>query len=137
MELINPIKNYMKDVNCVYSCQYHIIFCTKYKRRVLDFKIQQRLKQLLLEQQEKYDFKIINIDILENYVHLLISSNPKQNINTLVSNLKDFTAKILKNEFSSLKTRIPCLWTNSKFISTIGNIDTNAINSYINSQVIN
>jgi len=134
MELVNTSKIYNSEHNIVYSCQYHIIFSPKYRRKVLIDGVDLRLKELILEKQIQYKYKIIEMEIMPDHVHLLIDSNPKLGIYNQINKIKGYTSKILRNEFPWLKKRIPTLWTRSKFISTVGSVSLDIVKKYIENQ---
>ena len=71
MEVVNPSKKYTSVKNLVFSCQYHVIFCPKYRRSVLTDNIAKRLKELILEKQLEYNYKIIVILNLHLYLRLI------------------------------------------------------------------
>jgi len=134
MELVNTNKTYKSDTNLVYSCQYHVIFSPKYRRKVLVDGIDTRLKELILEKQKEYQYEIIEMEVMPDHVHLLIGSNPKIGIYNQINAIKGYTSNTLRKEFPNLKSRIPCLWTRSKFISTVGSVSLDTIKKYIEDQ---
>ena len=93
-----------------------------------------RLKELILEIANENDFKVLEMEILPNHVHLLIDCNPKFGINECIKKIKGTTASILRKEFPFLKSRIPTLWTRSAFISTCGDVSLEIIKQYIENQ---
>jgi len=93
-----------------------------------------RLKELIYEQQEKYQYKIIELEIMPEHVHLLIDCNPQIGINTVITKIKGYSSNILREEFPWLKKRIPSLWTRSKFISTVGSVSLDVVKKYIEGQ---
>lgn len=134
MFIKNPDKNWCSDTNLVYSCQYHIIWCTKYRRKVLDDTIQKRLHHLICSKQTELDFKVRAIDIMEDHVHLILENNPKVPITRTVGLIKGYTSKMLREEFPELKSRLPSLWTRSKFISSVGSVSLEVVKKYIEDQ---
>ena len=134
MFIKNPDKNYYSDTNLVYSCQYHIIWCTKYRRKVLDEAIQKRLHHLICSKQTELDFKVRAIDIMEDHVHLILENNPKVPITRTIGLIKGYTSKMLREEFPHLKSRLPSLWTRSKFISSVGSVSLEVVKKYIEDQ---
>ena len=85
MEIVNSSKEYNSDGTYIYSCQYHVIFTTKYRRKVLTEIISNKLKELILEKQEAYNYQIIEMEIMEDHVHLLIDVNPKKGVYNIVN----------------------------------------------------
>jgi putative transposase len=134
MELRQPNKPYHTDTSIVYSCQYHVIFCPKYRRKVLTDAIAARMKELVLSKQAEYGYTVIEMEVLPDHVHLLLDVDPRAGINVVVGKIKGFTSHELRNEFPWLKKRLPTLWTRSKFISTVGAVTLDVVEHYIESQ---
>lgn len=134
MNIVSPSKKYKTTKTLVYSCQYHVIFSTKYRRKVLTEKIQKRLKQLILDKQKEYNFEIIEMEIMEDHVHLLIDINPQYGVYKIIGWIKGYTSNILRKEFSELRSRLPTLWTRSKFISSVGSVSLEVVKKYIEDQ---
>jgi REP-associated tyrosine transposase len=134
MELRQVDKPYHTDHSIVYSCQYHVIFCPKYRRKVLSDAIAARMKELVLSKQVEYGYTVIEMEVLPDHVHLLLDVDPRAGINVVVGKIKGFTSHELRNEFPWLKKRLPTLWTRSKFISTVGAVRLDVVQQYIESQ---
>lgn len=127
-------KQYKTNNSIIYSCQYHVIWTTKYRRKVLADEIQNRLKELILEKQQEYDYRIIEMEIMEDHVHILIDVNPQNGIWKIVGQIKGYTSHVLRDEFISLRKRLPTLWTRSKFISSVGAVTLEIVKKYIGGQ---
>lgn len=125
---------YSKNNTWVYSCKYHIIWCPKYRRKVLVNGIDDRLKCLLIEWQKELNYQIIEQEIMSDHIHLLITTTADVSIPDLVKTLKGRSARILRKEFPKLKTQIPNLWTKSKFVATVGSVSLEVIKQYIENQ---
>ena len=134
MEIQNTAKGYRSGDHMIYSCQYHIIFCPKYRRPILKDEIEARLKNLILEKQEKYDYKVIDMEVMPDHVHLLLDINPKVGVFYVVNQIKGYTSRVIRNEFPELKRRLPALWTRSKFISSVGAVTLEVVKRYIEEQ---
>ncbi|HZA47825.1 MAG TPA: IS200/IS605 family transposase [Nitrososphaera sp.] len=134
MQVQQPSKQYKTDDHLVYSCQYHVIFCPKYRRKVLEQDIAKRLAQQIHEKQEECGYEVLDMEILPDHVHLLIDVNPKIGVFTVVNKIKGYTSRILREEFPDLKSRLPTLWTESKFISSVGTITLEFVKRYIEEQ---
>jgi len=134
MVINSPLKKYRSSNNIVFSCQYHVIFCPKYRRRILVGDIAEQLKKLLYSIAKDYDCKIIECEVMPDHVHLLLDVNPNIGIKKVVARLKGNTSRILREQFPKLKSKLPCLWTNSKFISTVGSISLGVVKQYIENQ---
>jgi putative transposase len=134
MELLNGSKQYKTDGKVIYSCQYHVIFCPKYRRAVLTGKIELRLKQLIKQKEQEYHFEILEMEVMPDHVHLLLDVNPKYGIYDIVNHIKGFTSHELRKEFKELRTKLPTLWTRSKFISSVGAVTLDVVKRYIEEQ---
>ena len=125
---------YKKSNTVCYSCKYHIIWCTKYRRNVLNEDVQQKLKILIQEIINQMNCELIEIEVMENRIHLLVECVPQLGIHKLVKKLKGVSSRILRTEFSHLRTRLPTLWTNSYFVSSVGGAPLEIIKKYIEEQ---
>jgi putative transposase len=134
MEIREGPKAYHTDHSIVYSCQYHIIFCPKYRRRVLDGAVGIRLKELVLEKQEAYGYTVLGMEVLPDHVHLLLDVDPRIGVAAVVAKIKGYTSHELREQFPWLKRRLPTLWTRSKFISSVGAVTLEVVQQYIASQ---
>ncbi len=125
---------YKSNNNIVYSCKYHIVWCPKYRRKILVGNVEARLKELIVESCISMNVDIIEMEIMPDHVHILIEVDPQFGVHKVVKNIKGKTSKILRDEFPELKTKLPTLWTNSYFISTIGGAPLEIVKRYIESQ---
>jgi len=134
MEIQQSNKTYKRDHSIVYSCQYHVIFCPKYRRKVLVNGIDTRLKDLILEKRKDYGYDVLDMEVMPDHVHLLLDVDPRIGIVKIVGQIKKYTAHVLRKEFPGLKSRLPSLWTRDKFISSVGAVSLEVVKEYIESQ---
>ena len=134
MNIENKYKEYKTDGTYVYSCQYHVIFTTKYRRKVWSQEIVDIIKQLIIDKQLEYNYKVLDMEVMNDHVHLLIDVDPKKGIYPIVCKIKGYTSKALREEFPELKKRLPTLWTRSKFIATVGSANLEVVKKYIEEQ---
>ena len=125
---------YKSNNNVVYSCKYHVVWCPKYRRKVLENGIDDRLKELIEEICAESDIQIIKMEIMPDHVHLLIEVDPRYGIHRAVKKIKGRTSRILRQEFPILVRRLPTIWTNSYFVSTVGGAPMAVIKQYIENQ---
>ena len=97
-----------------------MIWCLKYRRKGLTNGVDVRLSELLHEHAANLPVDILEMEIMPDYVHLLIEADPQIGIRKAVKSLKGYTSRVLREEFPYLRTKMPALWTNSYFISTVG-----------------
>lgn len=120
--------------NIVYNCQYHVIWCVKYRRKVLLDSVEIRLKQILEEVAVDLRCDIEEMETDKDHIHLLISCDPQFGIHKVVKMMKGRSSRFLRQEFPHLKSRIPSLWTNSYFVATVGGAPLSVIKQYIKDQ---
>ncbi|ATO52069.1 transposase [Brevibacillus laterosporus] len=120
--------------NIVFDCKYHVVFCPKYRKKVLIEPVDVRLKELFLEKAQELRAEVVEMEIMPDHVHLLITCDPQFGIHRIVKHLKGYTSRVLRMEFRHLKSRLPSLWTNSYFVATVGTVQLDVIKQYIESQ---
>lgn len=128
------IIGYKSNNNIVYSSKYHIVFCPKYRRAVLVGDIAKRCAAIFKEVAKKYRAEIIALEIMPDHVHLLVEVDPQFGIHRFVKYVKGISSHHLRREFPSLTTRLPSLWTNSYFCSTVGGAPLSVIKQYVENQ---
>ncbi len=124
-------KKFKSSSSIVYSCKYHVVWCPKYRRKVLIHGVDVRLKAILLEVAIEFKAEIIEMEIMPDHVHLLVEVDPQFGIAKLVRYLKGRSSRLLRQEFPWLKSRLPTLWTTSYFVSTVGGAPLSTIKQYI------
>jgi putative transposase len=128
------MKNYKLNRNIVYSCKYHVVWCPKYRRPVLIGEVETRLKELLYQIAKEIEVEIIELEVMPDHVHVLLECDPQFGIHKVMKRLKGATSRYLRQEFPHLKSRIPTLWTNSYFVSTVGGAPLEVIKQYVANQ---
>ena len=134
MKFEQPDKKYIHDGHIVYSCQYHIVFCPKYRRPVLTGDIAKRLQEMLTVNQAEQNYKLIESEVMPDHVHLLLCISPKESVTDVIARIKGRTSHDLRQEFPELSTKLPTLWTRSKFVSTCGTVSLQTVLEYIQGQ---
>ena len=118
----------------VYNIGYHLIWCPKYRRPVLEGEIDSRLRELLMQRASDLGISIEQMEIMPDHLHLFIKSSPVHAPNFIVQQLKGHTSRILRREFKTLRTRIPTLWTRSYYCESVGHISEDTVRRYIEEQ---
>ncbi|MBT9139205.1 MAG: hypothetical protein DDT31_01786 [Syntrophomonadaceae bacterium] len=125
---------FKSNKNIVYNCQYHVIWCVKYRRKILIDAVETRLKEILYQVAVDVQSEIEEMQTDKDHVHLLISCDPQFGIHQVVKRMKGRSSKFLRDEFPHVKSRIPSLWTNSYFVATVGGAPLAVIKQYIKDQ---
>lgn len=120
----------------VYSIQYHIVWCVKYRHKILNPIIENSLKEILFKIAEDNNFTIEEVNGDLDHIHLLIECSPQHYIPDIIKALKGVSARLLFKQYPELKTRLwgGHLWNPSYFIATVSENTEEQIRNYINSQ---
>lgn len=118
----------------IFNIAYHIIWCPKYRRKVLVNGVEDRLKTLLVEKAKEIGCEISIQEVMPDHVHIFIKTKPTLAPHYIVQQLKGYTSRILRKEFPKLKSRIPTLWTRSYYCESIGHISEETVKKYIKDQ---
>ncbi|MCY3721057.1 MAG: IS200/IS605 family transposase [Candidatus Poribacteria bacterium] len=132
-ESVRPEQRYKPSRHTIWACDYHIIWCTKYRKQVLTSAIQERLKEIIMEKQEDYNYQVTAMEIMPEHVHLLVSIHPQFAVTDIVGKIKGYSSLVLRREFFGLK-RIRALWTSSKFVASTGGVTLEALKEYVEGQ---
>lgn len=120
----------------VYSIQYHIVWCVKYRHKIIKDKIETRLKELIYKIAKDNKFTIEEIETDLDHIHILISCSPQHYIPDIIKTLKGVSARLLLKECPELKKRL-CgghMWNPSYFVATVSENTEEQIRNYIKSQ---
>ena len=131
------MKNLKHNITSVVNINYHIIWCPKYRRKVLVDGVDARLKEVLVQIAEESGCTIETMEVMPDHIHIFLKGTSTIPIHLIVKNLKGKSSRILRTEFPHLKRRLPCLWTRSYYCETIGCINEETIKRYIENQKFN
>lgn len=131
---MNNIIKYKHNKNITYSCKYHVVWCTKYRRDLLKEQVVFDLKNIIQDISNNFNVEIIEIEVMPDHVHLLVDVDPQFGVHKYIKNIKGKSSKILRDKHKPLKSRVPTLWTNSYFISTVGGVTLDVVKKYIEDQ---
>lgn len=130
---IHMTHNYHTNAGAKYKLTAHLVWCPKYRRPVLTGEINTRLKNLIQEIAQEKEWEILSLEVLPDHVHLLVSYDPKASVSYLANQFKGRTSRVLRNEYPSLRSRLPTLWSRSYFASSVG-VDEQVVREYIDTQ---
>ena len=119
-----------------YDIQYHIVWTTKYRYKVLNGKVAERLRELIRQGCEARGITIIQGSIGKEHVHMLVSCTPNISVSQMLQYLKGRSYKILQEEFKELKKKYlgQHLWAPGYFCRTVGIVTEDMIREYIKNQ---
>lgn len=125
--------NYQKTGSRVYSLNYHIVFCPKYRRKCLVGDVKERCEVLIREKVAELGGEVAALEIMPDHVHLFVAVAPDHAPNFIVSQVKARTSRILRQEFPSL-LKMPSLWTRSYYVGSVGHASDSVVRAYIENQ---
>ncbi len=128
------MNRFKSNKNVVYSCKYHVVFCPKYRRKVLVNGIDVRLKEIIGEVANELQVDILEMEVMPDHVRILCEVDPQFGIHKFVRHVKGRSSRLLRQEFASLRSRLPTLWTNAYFVATVGGAPLSVIKQYIENQ---
>jgi len=131
MEVVHEVRS---NNGVVYRCAYHVVWCSKYRRSVLDEEVAARLSAIAHEVCSERGALISELGVQPDHVHALLSVDPQYGIHRLVKLIKGRSSRLLRREFARLRSRLPTLWTNSYFVATVGGATLEAVKRYIDNQ---
>lgn len=121
----------------VYSLQYHIVWCVKYRRKILTPDIEVSLMAIIHKIAKDNDFEILEANTDKDHIHLLISCSPQHYIPNIMKALKGVSARLLMKEHGDfLKQKLlgGHLWNPSYFVATVSENTEVQIREYIERQ---
>jgi len=117
-----------------YNINYHFVWCPKYRRPVLTGKVSDKLVTILPKKVRDLGGEVLELVVRSDHVHLFVSFTPEFAPKQIMHRIKGYTSHELRKEFPQLKSRLPSLWTRSYYVGTAGNVSSETIRKYIESQ---
>ncbi|MFH7321411.1 IS200/IS605 family transposase [Desulfurivibrio sp. D14AmB] len=122
--------------HCVFNLHVHLVFVTKYRRKVLDAKALGILKESFTKVCSDFEAELIEMNGEHDHVHLLIHYPPKVAVSALVNSLKGASSRVLRNRYPEIAGRYHknVLWSPSYFAASCGGAPISIIRQYIEQQ---
>ena len=127
-------QGYARNAGAVFSLKYHLVFCPKYRKKVLGGPVEIRLQELLLAKAKELAVTLHTMEIMQDHVHLVVESDPGMAPAEIGAQLKGYTSRILRQEFRSLRSQLPSLWSRSYYIGSVGHVSEATVRRYIENQ---
>ncbi len=127
-----------KGSHSVFSVRLHFVFVTHYRRKALNAKMLDRLKEMVEQVSNKMDCQLIEFNGESDHVHILLDFHPRNSIAPVVGSLKSSTARMLKKEFPEEVNKYywgkVSFWSNSYYVSSCGGAPIDVLKKYIQNQ---
>ena len=128
------VPRYTHHAGGVYSLKYHLVWCPKYRRPVLVDRIADDLRALLYQKASQLQVTIEAPEIMPDQVHLFVSADPTEAPQRLANQFKGFTSRSLRKKYSTLRSRLPSLWSRSYYVGSLGQVSDKTVRQYIEAQ---
>ena len=131
------MSEYKSSGHSKYLVQYHIIWCPKFRFKVLTGDIEGVLKDIIKNISKEYKYEIKALEVMPDHIHLFVATKPTVAPTDVVRTIKSITTVKLFKEFPELKnfySRVGSLWSKGYFVSTVGNVSERTIQKYIENQ---
>ena len=125
-----------KGTNCVYALEYHFVWCTKYRKKIITPEVEERLFSVLDSYASENGFSIVEKNTDKDHVHLLVQAPPTAYIPDMMKGMKGVSARRVFESFPALKEQLwgGHLWNPSYFVATVSENTEEQIQQYIQSQ---
>ena len=133
---MNQSINLRKGRHCVFELHVHLVFVTKYRRKVFTKAILQRMREVFRMVCEDFGAMLVEFEGEGDHVHLLVNYPPKVAISKLVNSLKGVSSRYLRKEFPQILQHClkKHLWSPSYFAGSCGGAPITIIRQYIENQ---
>ena len=113
---------------------YHFVFCPRYRRKIFNINgLEKRFKELTSAICKEHGIEILAMECHVDHVHIFVNVLPTMSIPEIMRYIKGASSATLRREFHELSA-MPNLWTRSYFVSTAGNVSSETIKWYVDTQ---
>jgi len=130
------MSKYWKGSQTTHRLMYHLVWIPKYRKRILKGRVAERLVELLQECADLQRWKIEELNIQEDHVHILVRMRPEISVSRMVQLFKGMTSRVIREEFPELKEFLwgKNFWADGYFAETSGQVNEKQIREYIRNQ---
>jgi putative transposase len=125
---------YRTNAGVVFSLKYHLVWCPKYRRKVLVAPVDARLKELIAEIAAEHEMTVHALEVMPDHVHLFVEADPTLCVAEIVNRIKGRSSRVLRQEFAGLRSRLPTLWSRSYYAGSVGAVSEGVVQRYIEAQ---
>lgn len=127
---------YDTNQHSVFLLNYHLIMCTKNRRKVINDHICDDLEDMFIRIAKKYNIILEEYNHDEDHVHILFRAEPKSELSKFINAYKSATSRIIKKEYPDIKDKLykGAFWSQSFFLLSTGEASKDIIKEYIQTQ---
>lgn len=120
----------------VFKLNFHLILVIKYRRKVLDDTMSNRLKDIYINISKNYNISLQSWNHDRDHVHILFTAHPNSEISKFINAYKSASSRLIKNEFPNIKKFLwkEAFWSKSFLLLTTGGAPIEVLNEYIETQ---
>lgn len=127
---------YKTSSGAAFSVKYHAVWCPKYRKSVLVSGVDVRLKEIIREVADGLGAGVLSLEVMPDHVHLFVESDPTRAPAEIVNRFKGTSSRLLRAEFPHLCRVLPCMWSRSYYIGTVGHVSDATVRKYIAMQKV-
>jgi putative transposase len=128
---------YSKGFRSVYSLTAHIVFVTKYRKKLINQALLTRLNEIFAATCKKWECELLEFNGEVDHVHLLIRYHPQVELSKFIANLKTVSSRLIRKDFTAYLAnyyRSPVFWTGSYFVASCGGVTVEQLKIYVEQQ---
>lgn len=120
----------------VFLLNYHLVLCTKYRKKVINEEISEKLKNIFVDISSKYGITLVEWNHDKDHVHLLFRAKPNSDLSKMINAYKSASSRRIKNEFPDIRKYLwkEYFWNRSYCLLTTGGVTIDVIKKYIENQ---
>ena len=128
---------YDKGFRSVYSLTAHVVFVTKYRKKLINQALLARLNEIFAATCHKWECELLEFNGEVDHVHLLIRYHPQVELSKFIANLKTVSSRLIRKDFTTYLSsyyRKPVFWTGSYFVASCGGVTVEQLKVYVEQQ---
>ena len=125
---------YRRNAGATSSLKYHLVWCPKYRRKVLEPPFDLRLREIIAEVAVEAEMIVHAVEVMPDHVHLFVEADPTLAVAEIVNRFKSRSSRLMRREFPALRSRLPTLWSRSYYAGSVGHVSAKTVEAYIAAQ---
>jgi putative transposase len=118
----------------IFSLKSHLVWCPKYRRKVLVAPYDARLREIIAEVAAEAEMTLHVVEVMPDHVHLFVEADPTLAVAEIVNRFKGRSSRLMRQEFPALRSRLPTLWSRSYYAGSVGHVSADVVEAYIAAQ---
>jgi putative transposase len=128
------MSRYRRNAGATFSLKYHLVWCPKYRRKVLVPPYDARLREIIAEVAAEFEMIVHAVEVMPDHVHLFVEADPTLSVAEIVTRFKSRSSRLMRQEFPALRSRLPTLWSRSYYAGSVGHVSAKVVEAYIAAQ---